>query len=284
MEGSKNPIFGKLDPMTILGLLMKNNPNSLKSKFSKLKHCTAAVYTYQALLFLESDVIQERVDQGANFSQPPAYSSTQFPPLYTPYNPQQSEDVGSTQDSEKPRNKFDNHKYIRDDFINLFDYNNQPTNSQEPIPNYDQDYYSLNEVALGSELHKHTYDEKEHQNIDRIDHGDYEYYDYDFENEDSNNDDNDENDSSYYDYENDSSDYNYESDKANEASKESYDETEDGDYEVYYTYYYDYIDPEELQSKFEKLPDPSYQIASNLTTFSNQASSNTTLPFLESSA
>ena len=133
------------------------------------------------------------MDQGANFSQPPAYSSTQFPPLYTPYNPQQSEDVGSTQDREKPRNKFDNHKYNRDDFINLFDYNNQPANSQEPIPNYDQDYYSLNEVALGSELHKHTFDEKEHQNIDRIDNGEYEYYDY--ENENSNYDDKNENDS-----------------------------------------------------------------------------------------
>ena len=222
------------------------------------------------------------MDQGANFSQPPVYSSTQFPPLYTPYNPQQSEDVGSTQDNDKPRNKFDNHKYDRDDFINLFDYNNQPTDSQEPIPNYDQDYYSLNEVALGSELHKHTYDQKEHQNIDRIDHGEYEYYDYDFENEDFNSDNNNEN---YYDYENDSSDYDYESDKPNEVSKESYDETEeDGDYEVYYTYYYDYIDPEELQSKFEKLPDPSYQTASNSTTLSNQASSNTTLPFLEGGA
>ena len=148
--------------------------------------------------------------------------------------------------------------------------------------NYDQDYYSLNEVALGSELQKHTYDDKEHQNIDRIDHGEYEYYDYDFENEDFNSDNNNEN---YYDYENDSSDYDYESDKANEVSKESYDETEeDGDYEVYYTYYYDYIDPEELQSKFEKLPDPSYQTASNSTTLSNEASSNTTLPFLESGA
>ena len=240
-------------------------------------------------MFLEPDVIQERVDQGANFSQPPAYSSTQFPPLYAPYNPQQSEDVRSPQDGEKPRNKFDNHKYIRDDFINLFDYNKQPANSQEPIPNYDQDYYSLNEVALGSELHKHTYDEKEHQNIDRTDHGEYEYYDY--ENEDSNYDNNNENDSSDYDYENDSSDYDYEndssdydyeSDKPNDVSKESYDETEeDGDYEVYYTYYYDYIDPEELQSKFEKLPDPSYQTASSSTTLSTQAPSNTTLPFLE---
>merc|ERR1712008_463713 len=124
-----------------------------------------------------------------------------------------------------------------------------------------------------------TYDEKEHQNIDRIDHGEYEYYDYDFEDDDSNYDNNNENDSSDYDYENDSSDYDYESDKLNEVNKESYDETEeDGDYEVYYTYYYDYIDPEELQSNFERLPDPSYQSASNST---NQASSNTTLPFLE---
>ena len=33
-EGSKNPIFGKLDPMTILNLLMKNNPENFQSKLS----------------------------------------------------------------------------------------------------------------------------------------------------------------------------------------------------------------------------------------------------------
>ena len=50
VEKSNNPIFGKLDPMTILGLLMKNSPNSFKSKFSilmrELRHYTAALFSF----------------------------------------------------------------------------------------------------------------------------------------------------------------------------------------------------------------------------------------------
>ena len=54
VEKNNNPIFGKLDPMTILGLLMKNNPNSLKSKFSKLRHCTVALLSFMIDLLLDS--------------------------------------------------------------------------------------------------------------------------------------------------------------------------------------------------------------------------------------
>merc|ERR1712029_385947 len=113
----------------------------------------------------------------------PNSNQTPTSPTYSPYKPQKSEESVSDQTSDLVEDNFDNHRYTKDDYINLLDYNNQGKNNLKPKPNYDQDYYSLNEVALGSEIHKNTYEESEYQNIDRIDQGEYEYYEYDYQSE-----------------------------------------------------------------------------------------------------
>ena len=158
---SHNPIFGKLNPMTILSMLMKSNP--------------------------------------------------------------------------KKKDNFDNHKYTKDDYINLM----QPTNHKNPSSEYDQEYFSLNEVALGSELHESTYSDENdnYQQIDRIG-TEYDYYDYDYEDQDS---------------------------KETKVELDENTKDNDDDYESYYYYTYEYIDPEDLELQYERLPKPSYQISTNKT-------------------
>lgn len=105
------------------------------------------------------------------------------------------------------------------------------------VPEEDYDYYyAQNEVAQGSEWHESTFNTD--QQIDRL--GiDYDYDDYETVANDN------------------ETDYDYESD----------DTDKDKDYELYYYYYYDYVDPEDLESSqvLERLPQPSYRLASNET-------------------
>ncbi len=97
---------------------------------------------------------------------------------------------------------------------------------------YSDDYYSLNELALGSETHENTWHQD--QQIDRLG-VEYDYYDYEVKPSDK------------------------EPEKTSEASEE-----DEPEYEVYYYYYYDYVDPEDLKSnQVEKLPKPSYQANSD---------------------
>lgn len=98
----------------------------------------------------------------------------------------------------------------------------------------DNDYYSVDEVALGSETYENTVD-RDHK-IDRLD-VDYENYEYI--------DDEPQEDIGKIDYE------------------DTNDDEKDPEYELYYYYYYDYVDPKDLQSAqtFEKLPRPSFQVS-----------------------
>ena len=197
----------------------------------------------ETMFFLEPDIIEERVDQineKISFAQLPTTTQPQL--MYSPYTPQEfTESYPSQSNVDLPKDNFDNHKYTKDDYINHM----QPTNYKTPSSKYDQDYYSLNEVALGSELHESTYnDEKDtHEPIDRIG-TEYEYYDYDYEDQDS------------------------KETKVKDEETEKDDDDED-DYEIYYYYTYEYIDPEDLKKQYEKLPKPSYQTSSNTTLLSD---------------
>lgn len=105
----------------------------------------------------------------------------------------------------------------------------------------DNDYYSVDEVALGSETYENTVD-SDHQ-IDRLD----------------------------VDYEN----YEYIEDETPDIGKTDYEDTnedEEPEYELYYYYYYDYVDPKDLQSaqRFEKLPKPSFQVSTNMSAITEE--------------
>ena len=192
--------------------------------------------------FLEPDIIEERVDQineKISFTQLP--TTTQPPLMYSPYTPQEStESYPSQNNVDLPKDNFDNHKYTKDDYTNHI----QPTNYKTPSSEYDQDYYSLNEVALGSELHESTYNDENdtHEPIDRIG-TEYEYYDYDYEDQDSK--------------------------ETRVKDEETEKDDDEDDYEIYYYYTYEYIDPEDLKTQYEKLPKPSYQTSSNTTLLSD---------------